>query len=140
MDGDCSNDLLTLSTLSPLIDAGDPTLLDDDGSPSNMGGGGITVIVDEDEDGFSTESDCDDTDPEIGPHAEEVCDGVDNDCSGTIDDGPPVRLVCHLTKMATVWNRRPTVTVCECPSGYVLVSGDCDDMDEAVHPQAEDCG
>ena len=142
MDGDCSNDLLTLSTVSPLIDAGDPTLLDDDGSPSNMGAAAasIVVIVDEDEDGFSTESDCDDTDPEIGPHAEEVCDGVDNDCSGTIDDGPPVdALVCHIDQDGDGFGMDDlTVTVCECPSGYVLVSGDCDDLDEAVHPQAEE--
>lgn len=31
--------------------------------------------------------DCDDTDPEIQPGAAEVCDGKDNDCNGTKDDG-----------------------------------------------------
>ena len=29
--------------------------------------------------------DCDDTDPEIKPWAEEICDGVDNDCNGFAD-------------------------------------------------------
>ena len=50
----------------------------------------VTGIIggnpDEDEDGFNASVDCDDTDPAINPDATEVCDGVDNDCSGTIDD------------------------------------------------------
>ncbi len=36
--------------------------------------------------------DCNDTDPAIHPGAEELCDGVDNDCSGRVDDGLPINL------------------------------------------------
>lgn len=32
-------------------------------------------------------TDCDDTDAGVNPGAEEVCDGKDNNCSGTVDDG-----------------------------------------------------
>ncbi len=32
--------------------------------------------------------DCDETDPEINPDAEELCDGIDNNCSGFADDVP----------------------------------------------------
>ena len=32
------------------------------------------------------EGDCDDTDPGINPDAAESCDGLDNDCDGTVDD------------------------------------------------------
>ena len=40
-----------------------------------------------DEDGFSTqEGDCDDYDPSISPIAVDDCDGVDNNCNGTIDE------------------------------------------------------
>ena len=50
----------------------------------------VTGIIggnpDEDEDGFNASVDCDDTDPAINPDATEVCDGIDNNCSGTIDD------------------------------------------------------
>lgn len=58
-----------------------------------------SVVRDEDEDGFygprpgyaagepgSCGDDCDDTSPLAFPGGEEICDGVDNDCNGIVDD------------------------------------------------------
>ena len=43
--------------------------------------------LDEDEDGYSIcDDDCDDHDPGIWPYNTEICDFIDNDCSGEIDD------------------------------------------------------
>jgi len=42
---------------------------------------------DQDGDGYSTdEGDCDDTNPDVYPGADEVCDGEDNDCDGQTDE------------------------------------------------------
>jgi Putative metal-binding motif len=54
--------------------------------------------VDADGDGVQSSacggSDCDDADPNVNPGAAEICNGVDDDCDGTIDEatdgGPPL--------------------------------------------------
>ncbi|MCA9684500.1 MAG: putative metal-binding motif-containing protein, partial [Myxococcales bacterium] len=44
---------------------------------------------DADHDGYGPcFQDCDEDDPAINPDAAELCDGVDNDCSGFVDDTP----------------------------------------------------
>ncbi len=44
--------------------------------------------------------DCDDVDGAIHPGQKEICDGVDNDCSGKVDDGTPVSL-CGVSLVCT---------------------------------------
>jgi len=56
----------------------------------NLGGsGGIDTPIDDDGDGFALPDDCDDSNPAINPGAEEICNGVDDDCDDIIDDGIP---------------------------------------------------
>ena len=46
------------------------------------------VITDVDADGFSVEEgDCDDADASVYPGADELCDGLDNNCDGEADEG-----------------------------------------------------
>jgi hypothetical protein len=43
---------------------------------------------DNDEDGFAPcAGDCDDTNPKVAPGEDEACDGIDNDCDGSVDGG-----------------------------------------------------
>jgi len=53
-----------------------------------MQGAADPTEVDNDGDGFSVAAgDCDDDNPLINPSAEEICDGLDNNCNGEEDEG-----------------------------------------------------
>ncbi|MBR9681401.1 MAG: hypothetical protein GOV00_01225 [Candidatus Altiarchaeota archaeon] len=43
------------------------------------------VAVDADGDGYDELDDCDDSNPEVNPSAEEICDSIDNNCDGVLD-------------------------------------------------------
>ena len=44
-----------------------------------------TLDFDVDGDGYSSDVDCDDDDAPVFPDAQEICDGVDNDCDALVD-------------------------------------------------------
>jgi uncharacterized repeat protein (TIGR03803 family) len=52
---------------------------------------------DGDNDGFTSLIDCNDNDVSVFPNAPELCDGKDNDCDGTIDDGCASTMLWGLT-------------------------------------------
>lgn len=82
-DGDPSDDSLVLLRDSPLLDAGDPTLLDPDGGPSDIGawGGPQASVEDQDLDGWPAWQDCFDDQPLAFPgNVETWYDGVNGDC------------------------------------------------------------
>ena len=89
-DGEVDNDVLVPLTTSPLLDAGDPTRTDPDGSRADIGytGGGAASWVDRDGDASPSGLDCDDGDSGRHPGAREAgYDGVDDDCDGLDFDG-----------------------------------------------------
>ena len=50
------------------------------------GGGGDGDAVDEDDDGYAADHDCDDTNPDVHRGVTEDCtDGIDNNCDGKTD-------------------------------------------------------
>jgi hypothetical protein len=76
-----------------------------------------------------------------GTPTPEVCDGLDNNCNGIIDDG--VLLVFYKDMDGDGYTDGITQVGCTAPSGYVLsaTSGDCDDNDPNINPaRAEICG
>lgn len=81
--------------------------------------------------------DCDDNDPNANPGAVEVCDEIDNDCNGSIDDGVGDLYYEDWDDDGYGDSARPT-TACETPDGYTARDGDCDDRDSSVNPGEED--
>jgi len=96
-----------------------------------------------DRDGFADGEDCDDADASINPDADEICDDVDNNCDGVIDEGSAVDAATwYLDADADGYGLDDiTLTACEQPGDYSEYSGDCDDADAAYNPGAleDDC-
>jgi uncharacterized delta-60 repeat protein len=82
----------------------------------------------------ATAGDCNDGDTNINPARAEICDGLDNNCNGTIDDG--VLLVFYKDMDGDGYTDGATQVGCSAPQGYVLsaTSGDCNDSDSSMNP------
>lgn len=119
-DGDCTNDDLRPMTGSPLIDAGYPSMFDEDGSLSDIGIYS-SLVVDADGDGFILADDCDDGDASTYPDAPEDCDETDNDCDGGIDEDCPVEH-CGTLSSSETWSRNSGGHLVTCDV-YVQGSG-----------------
>jgi hypothetical protein len=98
---------------------------------------GVTTH-DFDGDGYTeVENDCNDEDETISPGSEEICDGLDNDCDGVVDNGV----------LSTYYSDEDgdgfgfasvSEEVCtgEQSEGYIEDSSDCNDLDAAINPEA----
>lgn len=99
--------------------------------------GDFPQFPDGDGDGFSIVEDCDDDDNTAFPGAFELCDGLDDDCDGLVDEGTDGQLEWFEDiDQDGYGNAEETITACEAPYGYASVSGDCDDRDGDSYPGA----
>lgn len=112
----------------------------------------LTYYLDHDGDGYGTNAktfkgcyqpigytiaggDCNDSDVAINPGALEVCDGIDNNCNGQIDEG--VRTAFYKDDDGDGYgNINIRVSSCTKPDGFVADSTDCNDGNPAVNPAA----
>ncbi len=102
----------------------------------NKGGGNAdTAAEDADGDGFPAGEDCDDEDAAVNAGAPEVCDGVDNDCDGDIDEGVTNTWYADADG-DSYGDPDAAVEACSAPEDTVASATDCDDTDPAVHPAA----
>ena len=83
-------------------------------------------------------SDCDDTNASIRSGSAEVCDDIDNDCDGRIDDedddvdlGSTTRFYRD-TDLDGRGDESDVIDACTAPDGYVATAGDCDDTNPSL--------
>jgi hypothetical protein len=125
---------------------------DDCDSEDPTVGSGAPWFFDTDGDGFGGEEeqagclspgagwvregeDCDDADPAVFPGAAELCDGIDQDCDRTVDEGFSVFPV-YADDDGDGYGGAPEGQACGVGEGTVANAGDCDDGVATIHPHA----
>ncbi len=80
--------------------------------------------------------DCNDDRADIHPRASDMCDGVDADCDGSIDENG-VRFAFYPDADGDGWGTSDLASIvfrCSAPAGTTERTGDCADTDAARHP------
>lgn len=84
--------------------------------------------------GFASDNtDCDDGHASAHPGAIELCNGIDDNCNGTIDEGAKTFFYRDADNDG-FGNVNATFLACTAPAGYISDSTDCNDNNAAVHP------
>ncbi len=92
-----------------------------------------TPVGDGDGDGYTVgKGDCDDGDATRFPGAPEVCDGIDQDCNGQVDDAQMTDLYADAD--ADGYGSGDPIIACAGTEGLAGTAGDCDDADPSVNP------
>lgn len=84
--------------------------------------------------------DCDDTNANVNPDAVEICDLVDNNCNGVVDENLSVFTYFEDADADGFGTLINPYTTCQttAPIGYVVNSLDCDDTNPNVNPGADE--
>lgn len=81
-------------------------------------------------------TDCNDENSNINPGATDICDGLDNDCDGFIDEG--CRYYYRDSDSDGYGNPAIVIFARFAPAGYVINGTDCDDTEITTYPGADD--
>ncbi len=160
--GDCDDNDETVSPdaleVCDTIDNDCDDLVDDDDDDVDTSTG-AEFWVDDDGDGFGdperpvfacrrldgladNPNDCDDLQDVVRPGVAEVCDAIDNDCDGLVDDEDPDRdpsvAPLHYVDADRDGFGNPStgIRACRAPQDTVSIAGDCDDGSAAISPDA----
>ena len=148
--GDC-NDLVP-EAFPGAMEICDGTDNDCDGTtdgPTALGA--LTYWVDSDSDNFgapaspivscsqpagsvTNDDDCNDTTAAIAPGQPEACNGIDDDCNGSIDDGASPLVTFYADADADSYGTpNLSLDACAAPPSFVSNSDDCDDAQATVY-------
>lgn len=112
-----------------------PTQVDSGDSAS---GDSTPVVEDADHDGAPSSEDCDDNNPDLFPGAPEICDGVDNNCNGEVDEGLETSTWYADSDGDGYGDPENPLESCAQPEGYVEDNADCDDGSAYITPDTLD--
>ena len=74
--------------------------------------------------------------PDFGPgEVNELCNDLDDDCDGFIDEGVPTQSY-YKDDDQDGYGTTASVEDCAAPAGYAAASGDCNDNNPDIHPNA----
>ena len=162
-DGDGDPDVSDCAPLDPDINSEAEEFCngkddDCDGLIDPVGAEGcVTYFMDVDGDGFglsqvpsclcepsypntaTSAGDCNDLNAAVHPEAEEVCNGMDDDCDGAADPANSVNCKAYYADMDMDGYGNPDLFACLCGPDLnfkVLVGSDCDDDNPVAHPGA----
>ena len=81
-------------------------------------------------------SDCDDSNPAVYPGVTETCNGLDDDCDGSVDELMPEYTFYEDADGDGYGVSDSTTIACATPPGFADVDADCNDADDKVYPGA----
>ncbi|MEN0062830.1 MAG: MopE-related protein [Myxococcota bacterium] len=154
-DGDCDDSLATVfpgaaETCNGLDDDCNG-VIDDPGTPgltpyyADLDGDGFgdpgseTLACTAPDDAVPDATDCDDTNRDVNPDADERCNTIDDNCNGDVDENP-VDLPTWYTDADNDGYGDPqsSTQACIAPTGTVADGTDCNDGVTAINPGADE--
>ncbi len=97
-------------------------------------------FIDKDGDGYNDGiDDCDDGLATANPDGTEICNGVDDDCDGVVDNGATDGSAFYPDlDLDGYGDDAGSVVACEAPEDHVAQGGDCDDGLNTVNPAVDE--
>ena len=80
--------------------------------------------------------DCNDKNAKVNPTEAEVCNGLDDNCNGQVDEG--VVATYYKDNDGDGFGSVTSQQGCKAPVGYTLVAGDCNDFNKNIFPGAKE--
>ena len=123
-------------------DAVDRTTWYEDNDGDGWGSSPSILSCEMPDDTVTITGDCDDTPltgADINPDADEICDGVDNNCDEVIDDDAIDQSTWYADSDEDGYgDAAETIVACDAPGGYTDDDSDCDDDEAALNQDDAD--
>jgi hypothetical protein len=83
-------------------------------------------------------TDCNDNDFNLNPGMIDICNGLDDNCDGFVDEGSTTTYYRDFDNDGFGNDISGTIQACTAPMGYVANNADCNDSDSGINPSASE--